>query len=35
MINVDINECENLLCDYNGICINILGLYSCYCFDGW
>lgn len=32
---VDWNECLDLFCYNNGICINNNGLYICSCENGW
>lgn len=32
---VDVNECDFVFCNNNGICINNNGLYVCECIDGW
>lgn len=35
LIVLDINECIEFLCQYNGICLNNEGLYKCDCMVGW
>ena len=33
--NKDINECENKTICGNGECTNLIGTFSCSCFDGF
>lgn len=33
--SVDVNECNNVYCGFNGYCVNTPGSYTCMCYSGY